>query len=302
MSEITELIEQLGKEGAKTEELITSYSDKLSTDKVDAYKKEANINITDHANKIINSAFNSVGAEFGITLEFTDKEKQSKTLSTALTTWKGDQQKSGGEWKTKYTDLLGNTPDAEKLKTQIEASVRTEMEGKFSSELALKTGEYDKSLLEKDKILTSYKRTTAFTQALPAFDSEKINAIGKVNFDVVVNDVIAGITSSYEFLDKDGKMVAQKPGDFETINLDKLLENNDRLKPFISKEHLQNGGGGGGEGFKDTHGIDPNLPFHELQEKALALVEKTHKQSDDPHKFAVEMDKVMEELQKKKAA
>lgn len=302
MSEITELIEQLGKEGAKTEELITSYSDKLSTDKVDAYKKEVNININEHANKIINTAFNSVGTEFGLTLDFKDKEKQSKTLSDALTAWKSDQAKDGGEWKTKYTDLLGNTPDAEKLKTQIEANLRTEMQGNYNTELANKTSEFDKKILENEAVLTTYKQKNAFTQALPAFDPEKVKSIGKANFDVIVNDVIAGITSSHEMVEDQGKMVAKKRDGFEIFQLDKLLAEHERLKHFISKEHLQNGGGGGGEGFKDTHGIDPNLPFHELQEKALALVEKTHKQSDDPYKFAVAMDKVMEELQKKKAA
>lgn len=301
MSEITELIEQLGKEGAKPEELITSYSDKQSTVKVDAYKKETNININEHANKIINTAFNSVGSEFGLTLEFKDKEKQSETLSKALTAWKGDQTKDGGEWKTKYTELLGNAPDAEKLKTQIEANLRTELQGAFNTELATKTTAFDNQLLEKDKILTTYKQTNAFTLALPTFDPEKVKAIGKDNLDVIVKNVIAGITASHEMVDDKGKMVAKKPDGFEIFQLDKLLSEHDQLKHFISKEHLQDGGGGGG-GFKETHGIDPNLPFHELQEKVIAHVEKTIKQSDDPQKFAILMDKTMEELQKKKAA
>ncbi len=300
--EITELIEQLGKEGVKPEELITNYRDTYATSQVDAYKKETNINIGEHANKMISGAFNKIGADFGLTLEFSDKEKQSETLSNALTTWKGDQQKSGGEWEGKYNDLLKQAPDAEKLKAQIEAGLRTEMQGNYNKELALKTGEFDKQLLVKDGLLTTYKQTNAFTLALPTFDPEKVKAIGKANLDVIVNDIIAGITSSHDMVEDKGKMVAKKPDGFEVFQLDKLLSEHERLKPFISKEHLQDGGGGGDGGFKDTHGIDPNLPFHELQEKAIALVEKTHKQSDDPHKFAQEMDKVMEELQKKKAA
>lgn len=302
MSEITELIEQLGKDGAKPEELITSYSDKQSTIKVDAYKKETNINIGEHANKMISGAFNKIGADFGLKLEFSDKEKQSETLSNALTAWKGDQTKDGGEWKTKYNELLGKAPDAEKLKTELEAGLRTELQGTFNTELATKTTQFEKDLKTKDDLLTTYKQTNAFTLALPTFDAEKVKAIGKANLDVIVSDIIAGITSSHDMVEDKGKMVAKKPDGFEIFQLDKLLAEHERLKPFISKEHLQDGGGGGDGGFKETHGIDPNLPFHELQERVIAHVEKTIKQSDDPQKFAILMDKTMEELQKKKAA
>lgn len=296
--DIKELIEQLKlpAEVKNAEELITNFSNTA----VENYKKETNVQINDHANKIITDAFTKVGKNFDLELEFKEGEKQSDVLTGALTKWKEGVESNGGEWKSKYDEVIKNQPDADKIRNEIEDQVKEGLQKDFDAQLKRHTDKFEADLAERDKSLNDFKTINAFNKAMPKFDPEAIDKFGKANFDVVQEDVIRKIRDEYEVKEENGSMVAKKG--FDTSQISDLLKDNDRLKPFISKEHNQQGGGAGQGSFKETFGIDPKLPLHELIPKVEELVGKTIKKNEDPVKFAQEVDKHIEKILKPKEA